>query len=316
MFETVLLGLYCLIIGLCVGSFLNVVALRAFSEESIVIPPSKCPKCNHKLMWYHNIPLLSYIMLGGKCAFCKCKISIQYPIVECFTGVMFLISYLIFGLSFQTLFSWIFISFLIVMSITDIKETVVFNKHVYSFIAVMYLISLLSYQVKYWWFGLLGIITAFILFELLARIGYLFVNSRLFGEGDTYIAMGIGAIVGPLGLIAVTVLSIIFDVIVMFPMIFVNSVKNKNKDMITGLITALFAVIAGILFSIFGNNLTQFLMYTVLIICIIIPALFAIFLILKDIKNRKEEALMMPPFGPALAVAGVVIYFLIGILRM
>lgn len=70
------------ILGLCFGSFFNVVILRTLSNESIVFPPSKCPKCNNKLLWWHNIPVLSYILLRGKCYFCKEKISIQYPVVE------------------------------------------------------------------------------------------------------------------------------------------------------------------------------------------------------------------------------------------
>ena len=74
-----------LLTGLCIGSFLNVVILRGLSNESIVFPASKCPKCQHKLYWWHNIPVLSYILLGGKCGFCKEKISIQYPIVEILT---------------------------------------------------------------------------------------------------------------------------------------------------------------------------------------------------------------------------------------
>ena len=62
------------ILGLCFGSFFNVVILRTLSNESIVFPPSKCPKCNNKLLWWHNIPVLSYILLRGKCYFCKEKI--------------------------------------------------------------------------------------------------------------------------------------------------------------------------------------------------------------------------------------------------
>ena len=64
-------------IGTIIGSFLNVVILRAFSGESIVLPPSKCPKCGNKLKWWHNIPILSYLLLRGKCYFCHDKISIQ-----------------------------------------------------------------------------------------------------------------------------------------------------------------------------------------------------------------------------------------------
>ena len=57
---------YAFVIGLCIGSFLNVVILRGLSGESIVLPPSHCTKCGHKLVWYDNIPLLSYIFLTGK----------------------------------------------------------------------------------------------------------------------------------------------------------------------------------------------------------------------------------------------------------
>jgi len=82
------------IIGLCIGSFLNVVILRGLSGESIVMPPSKCPACDHKLYWWHNIPIISYILLRGKCGFCKAPISIQYPLVEGFTVIIFLFDFI------------------------------------------------------------------------------------------------------------------------------------------------------------------------------------------------------------------------------
>ena len=63
------------ILGLCLGSFYNVVILRSLTGESIVLPPSKCPKCNTRLKPWHNIPVLSYLFLRGRCAFCKEKIS-------------------------------------------------------------------------------------------------------------------------------------------------------------------------------------------------------------------------------------------------
>ena len=81
--------LFVFIIGLCLGSFYNVVILRSLSGESIVFPPSKCPKCGNKLKPIHNIPVISYIMLKGRCAFCGEKISWQYPLVELATGIIF-----------------------------------------------------------------------------------------------------------------------------------------------------------------------------------------------------------------------------------
>jgi leader peptidase (prepilin peptidase)/N-methyltransferase len=81
------------IIGLAIGSFLNVLILRVPKNQSISFPASHCPKCKTKLKFYHNIPLLSWIALGGKCAFCKEKISIQYPLIEFVTGLIFFITY-------------------------------------------------------------------------------------------------------------------------------------------------------------------------------------------------------------------------------
>ena len=110
--------------GLCIGSFLNVVILRTLSEESIVFPASKCPKCQTPLKWWHNIPVISYICLKGKCAFCKEPISIQYPIIELITGIVYTLLFMKFGVSFDTLFAWIFSALLIVIAGTDIKEKV------------------------------------------------------------------------------------------------------------------------------------------------------------------------------------------------
>jgi len=91
------------ILGLIVGSFSNVCIYRVPRNESIIYPASHCPKCRSKIKPFDNIPLLSFILLKGRCRNCKSKISIQYPIVELLTGLMYLIIYLIYGLSVQTL---------------------------------------------------------------------------------------------------------------------------------------------------------------------------------------------------------------------
>lgn len=108
------------IFGIMIGSFLNVVIYRIPKGESTVFPASKCQSCATPLKWYHNIPLFSWIMLGGKCGFCKEKISLQYPVIEFLTGMLFLILYFKVGLvwhfpfvaaSFAALFALVMIDF-------------------------------------------------------------------------------------------------------------------------------------------------------------------------------------------------------------
>ena len=104
MLLSIIMLTFIFVIGLCVGSFMNVVILRTVSEESIVFPGSKCPKCQTPLKWYHNIPVFSYLFLRGKCGFCQEKISIQYPIVELLTGILFIALFLRFCMPFDPLF--------------------------------------------------------------------------------------------------------------------------------------------------------------------------------------------------------------------
>ncbi len=81
--------LYSFAVGACVGSFLNVVIYRLPAGRSIVSPPSSCPKCGARIRWYDNIPLLSYLLLGGRCRNCREPIPLRYPLVEFLTALLF-----------------------------------------------------------------------------------------------------------------------------------------------------------------------------------------------------------------------------------
>ena len=115
-----LITLFVFIFGIMIGSFLNVVIYRIPKGENIAFPASRCQSCGTPLKWYHNIPLLSWLALGGKCAFCKTQISAQYPVVEFVTGIIFLALYFKLGLvwylpfvaaSFAALFALVVIDF-------------------------------------------------------------------------------------------------------------------------------------------------------------------------------------------------------------
>ncbi|MEG2351485.1 MAG: prepilin peptidase [Bacilli bacterium] len=113
------------IFGLIFGSFYNVVGYRVPNNLSIMFPPSHCPNCDHKLKFYELIPVFSFIFLRGKCKSCKNKISFCYPIFELITGFLFLVSYLVFGLSMEFVIAITFISILIIITISDIKYFII-----------------------------------------------------------------------------------------------------------------------------------------------------------------------------------------------
>ncbi len=115
------------LLGLVIGSFLNVCILRIPAGKSIVLPASSCPKCGKAIAAYDNIPVLSWFILGGKCRNCKVKISAMYPAVEFLTGLLFLACYFAFGLTVDALKWAVFAALLVVLTITDLRERILPN---------------------------------------------------------------------------------------------------------------------------------------------------------------------------------------------
>lgn len=106
--------------GLVFGSFMNVLIARLPKEQSIAFPPSSCPECGHRIRFYHNIPLIGYAVLRGRCRDCGGKISLRYPFVELLTGLMFLAVFLKFGISYETVKYTIFVFLLLGAGLTDL----------------------------------------------------------------------------------------------------------------------------------------------------------------------------------------------------
>ena len=120
-----ILYLYTLIIGLVVGSFLNVCIWRLPRHESIVLPASHCPSCNRPLALYDNIPVLSYLILGGKCRYCKTRISWRYPLVELINGVGYTVLMWRYGLGWPLLIYGVLFSALVVITFIDLDHQII-----------------------------------------------------------------------------------------------------------------------------------------------------------------------------------------------
>lgn len=352
-------------IGACVGSFLNVVALRALTKESIVFPASKCPVCNEPIKWFDKIPVLSYFLtFKGKCRNCGCKVSKQYPLVEALTAVLFLAIFIAYGISLQTLLLWFLISIAIVITITDFKKEYIFDVHMWIFICAAVLYSVLfKYGINNAFSVCVGLLVGALTMEGIAKLSYYLIRKtpaetaeqselvveenkdetasdeqvekqvqpdeentsetekegneedvdindyvqkykRAFGEGDTYLAAGVGALLGWKYFLVSVTLAIILQAVCILPQFFVGLYKQKEYKLLVSL--SLFTVIA-ILYWVLTNVYT-FHLYIVLAIVAIL-AFFAIDSIKRLKQTVNQQGFVAIPFGPALLFSAFMMLF-------
>ena len=177
------------IFGTMIGSFLNVVIYRIPNNESIVFPASKCQSCQTTLKWYHNIPIFSWVFLGGKCAFCKAKISAQYPMVEFLTGIIFVALYFKLGLVWYLPFVAASFAALLALVMIDFKymavpDNVNFAALIFALVQPEFLNGLIYAAIAAGGLYLIGLLAA-----LLAR-------KQAMGGADVIVAGTMGALLG------------------------------------------------------------------------------------------------------------------------
>ena len=207
-----------LVFGMLVGSFLNVCICRMPKDESIVSPPSHCPQCSYRIKWYDNIPLLSYLVLGGKCRGCGAHISLQYPLVELLNGILTLFLFLRFGptLAFAALF--LLCSALVVITFIDIEHQIIPDEISLPGIVVGFL---LSFFIKGhgWLDSLLGILLGGGTLLLVAYGYHRLTGKDGMGGGDIKLLAMMGAFLGwkavPFIIFASSLIGSIFGVSIM-----------------------------------------------------------------------------------------------------
>lgn len=180
------------VLGVVLGSFYNVVGFRLSNGESIVKPRSHCPKCGHVLSFYELVPILSYLFLRGKCKCCKEKISMFYPIMELFSGILFAVSYYSFGFSYDLLLSIALSSLFIIVTVSDLNYYIIPDQVNLFFGIVIFIINILKFgflgACKYAFFGLI----IFLLMYLIMIIGKLIFKEECLGGGDVKLLFVLG----------------------------------------------------------------------------------------------------------------------------
>lgn len=190
----ILIYILIFIFGTIIGSFLNVVILRYNTGESIIKDGSRCFICGNKLKWHELIPIFSFLAQKGKCRNCKSKISIQYPIVELLTGLIFLATFLVTRYSLLvTGYYFLIFSLLIIIAVYDFRHQIIPNAFVYSFIAF----SFFSPIVTRYTLHVTGYdyIAGFV-FSAFFGLMWLISSGKWMGLGDAKLALGIGWLLG------------------------------------------------------------------------------------------------------------------------
>lgn len=181
--------------GLCVGSFLNVCIYRIPSSKSIVYPGSMCPHCGVKIRFYDNIPLLSYLLLRGRCRNCRTPISVRYPLVELLSAVLAAAVLLKYGLTPEAAVIFGFIAVLVVIAFIDIDHRIIPDVISLPGIAAFFLAARLLPSVT-WIDSAIGILAGGGILFLVAWLYHLIARKEGMGGGDIKLLAMIGAMIG------------------------------------------------------------------------------------------------------------------------
>ena len=231
--------IFIFVIGTLLGSFYNVVGYRLPKRQSIVFPPSHCPNCNHRLGASELIPILSFIFLKGKCKHCRQKISAFYPVFEFLTGLLFVISYIIFGPTKEFLLAITFVSLLIIIVVSDYEFMIIED-------SVLIFFSILLFA-EIWWvngltkalYSLLNGILAFFTMWALKKFGDFLFKKESMGGGDIKLLFIFGMVLS----YPIAILSIFLGSLIGLPISLIIMAKKKAHIIPFGPFLALGAII-------------------------------------------------------------------------
>ncbi len=190
-----MLLLFSFVLGAVIGSFLNVCIYRLPLRQSVVMPPSHCFACNEPIAWYDNIPIISFLLLGGKCRNCKTPIAYQYPLVELLTGITAVACTLKWGYSIDTVAYFVFVAALIVVAFIDLKNQIIPDLVSLPGIVCGLVFSLLSSHLTFI-DSLLGVVIGGGSLLLVAAVYYLLTKQEGMGIGDVKLLGMIGSFLG------------------------------------------------------------------------------------------------------------------------
>jgi leader peptidase (prepilin peptidase)/N-methyltransferase len=232
----ILEAIYVFAIGACVGSFLNVCIGRWPEGLSVVKPRSRCPKCGHQIKATENIPIVSWLLLRGRCSGCGERISIQYPIVELLVGLLWLAAFLQFGMSFTAFRVAVLATVLLGISITDAKHFLIpdgFTVFGLFFVIVTSLVALYlgeTFPFARPWDAVIGMCVGAGAISIVGWLGEVWLKRPAMGFGDVTLMAVVGAAVGPTRALLTIFIGAVLAPIVLLGVVYPLSARGLADD--------------------------------------------------------------------------------------
>ena len=207
---------YAGIVGACVGSFLNVCVYRWPEDLSVVSPPSACPHCGTRIRWYDNVPVFGWMWLRGKCRACGARISVQYPLVELLTALLWVMAAWRFGLSWQTLSTALFFTLLLGIALSDARTYIIPDQFTLGGTVIGLALSFAPGGID-WKMSFAGAAAGFGVLWLVAVLGEWAFKKEAMGGGDIKMMAMVGAFLGPVGVLLTIFLGALFGTLIFAP---------------------------------------------------------------------------------------------------
>ncbi len=242
------------IFGTIIGSFLNVCICRIPAGQSVISPASRCPQCGRAIAWYQNIPIISFLLLRGRCAGCGVAISRRYPLVESLTGMLFVWVFLRFGLEWATPVYWLFVAALVVITFIDLDHQIIPDVISLPGIVVGFLTILLVPWIS-WLDSLLGILLGGGSLWLVAEVYHRLTGQEGMGGGDIKLLAMMGAFLG-----WQAVLPVIFFASLVGSLVGVPLMLLKRADGKLAIPFGPFLALGGLVYLLWGQQLLMWYM--------------------------------------------------------
>jgi leader peptidase (prepilin peptidase)/N-methyltransferase len=254
-----LLYIFVGLIGLAIGSFANVLIYRLPREKNVVISRSACPKCGTMLRWYHNVPLISFAVLRGKCGFCKAPISWRYPLVESVNALLYLYFLLQFGLSLEFLVFCYLATVLLVVFFVDLDFQIIPDQLTYSSMVLGLLVALLPGGIDIA-SACIGLLVGGGALYLIAMLGDMLFKKESMGGGDIKLAAMLGAFLGWQKVLLIFLSSAVIGLVVSVVVMAFSAKLRQERVIPFGPFLALAAVVA----MLYGDQIIAYYLHNIL----------------------------------------------------